>query len=240
MKRLALCIQYSKYDFEQMKLTCRLLADLQKLHGKDHPELSFVFSVKKGAPVDRKTTHLMQDTFGDVRIFQGTRTEEGHPDGCNAQWAETMMWAYLERRDKRAKWDYIFTTEPDIVPLCPDWLVKLREELEKTDKMIMGVAHHDHVNGNAFFHYDYTVEKRMYGSPCGIPWDMNFGAENLKNVHDTGLMKNLYRAREVNEVELFNPRLGGIEPVFVHGIKDASGEKVVRDKYDLWALPSNV
>lgn len=229
--KFALAFQFCSYDFEQAKSTCALL---ERMEEKPNEEIDFVFCVKrdlKDAPLNR-LVEMMSRKFS-VQVFQGTRSDAGWPDGPNAQWCETMLWAFEQKRREKVAWDYVFTTEPDIVPLSRDWLKQLTVFVEGSGKSVVGVCHEDHINGNAFFKTEWAHENKMYGAPSGVAWDMKWAPGNLAAGADCPLMKNLYKRTEITEEELYAPRVLGIQPVFVHGIKDLSAQAIVAKKFDL-------
>lgn len=228
MSKIALCLQYYQGDYELMRKTCALIAAMEPDFNKDY---EFIFSIKRGAEVCPKTVGKVSEKF-KTYLYHNQRREEGHPSGPNAQWCETMLWAYDQRRQDKNDWDYVFTIEPDIVPLSPNWLHKLRTALYEEKVMpIMGVVMGDHpvphVNGNAFFKTDFCFEHNIHGAPSGAAWDCHFAYKMLPLTKDCPLMKNLYNQRNVSEAELYARRTPNVEPVFVHGIKDLSAYNIV-------------
>src|ERR1700757_595830 len=108
-------MQYCDLDFKTMKEAVRLILDLEP---KGNEQVDFVFSVKPDAPFDRLLANDVERKF-NVVVLNGSRRDKGWPEGPNAQWYDTMMMAYGNKREGKNKWEYIFTTEPDIVPLEP-------------------------------------------------------------------------------------------------------------------------
>lgn len=237
--KLALIMQYSVHDEPQMARLCRLIAAMEPAFNKD---VDFVFSIKHGAPTNNQAMALISEKF-NVIVFRGNRRDVGWPDGPSAQWCETMDWAYRETRPmyygvaagKRA-WDYVLTTEPDIVPLCRDWLAKLMAFVESAAVPVVGVDHGDHINGNAFFKPDYAALNKMHGAPSGQAWDMYWAKQNLENSVDCPLMNNIYNAADregCNEEMLYSERIPGITPVFVHGIKGNQAQDIIAKKFGI-------
>lgn len=227
--KFAIILQFSEHDCALASRTARLIAELEP---KFNDDWEFVFSVKSGAELDHVTFEFVAQKF-KTRVMMGTRRDVGWPDGPNAQWCETVLWAFKEKRDGKADWDYIFTTEPDIVPLSPDWLTQLKIFTESVGTDIVGVRHPDHINGNMILKPEFAYEHKLFGAPSGVAWDMYWAGLTVSRAADCPLMKNLYKRTEIGEKELFEPRALGLPPVFVHGIKDHSGQNIVAKKFGI-------
>ncbi len=227
--KFALIMQFSQHDEAMMERTMRLIVGLENEFNKDW---DLVFSIKSGAELNNATAELAATRFRTFTM-RGNRRDVGWPDGPNAQWCETSLWAYTEKRAGKVDWDYIFTTEPDIVPLSPDWLKQLQSFAEKANTPVVGVRHPDHINGNLLMKTEFAFENKLYGAPAGVAWDMYWAPLMVGNATDCPLMKNLYKRTEITEAELFEPRAPGIIPVFVHGIKDRSGIDIIAKKHKI-------
>lgn len=227
--KFALIMQFSEFDTARMVRTMRLITALQQDFNKDW---EIVFSIKTGAELPEDLAEHVATKF-KTRVFRGQRRDVGWPDGPNAQWCETALWAFKEKREGKADWDYIFTTEPDIVPLSPDWLAALQSFVEAVGTNVVGVRHPDHINGNMILKTEFAFEHKLFGAPSGVAWDMYWAELMVANASDCPMMKNLYKRVEITEAELFEPRSTGITPFFVHGIKDLSGEKIVAAKHKI-------
>lgn len=228
--KLAIILQISQHDLELAKKTCRLIAELEPAFNE---QWEFVFSMKYGTDIDNATAGMMSQKF-KTRVMRGTRRDVGWPDGPNAQWCDTVLWAFKEKREGKADWDYIFTTEPDIVPLNPFWLQQLAEFIAEHQEIpVMGVRHEDHVNGNLIIRPEFPMENKMFGVGGSVAWDMFWAPIIIPNAIDCPLMKNLYKRVAISDEELFAPRVGTIKPCFVHGVKDGSGHDAVIRKFGL-------
>lgn len=241
--RGVIVMQFWKGDQAEAAEAARLIADVEKCKRED---FDFVFAYRKGATVDYKTIQYVEEKFHQVLLFEGRRKETGWPNGCNALWAEVIDYVYRMQRDHGAEWDMVLTIEPDVVPTRPDWINALKDawKARKDDTVCMGHKYEGnhavapHVNGNAIF--CPNISKKIKGIAQGTPhnwaWDIYWASRGLlERGEDTGLVVNQYKQENATPEKLFQERIKGVAPAFVHGYRDDTARRIIRSRLPEWA-----
>lgn len=229
-----LALQYYDGDKAAAMRTARLIADLQDGVSKSH---KFMFVPRFDSSLDEETVHYVARKFS-VLTHKSRRREIGWPAGCNGVAHDIIMLALERHRSGEwAKVDGVWLLESDILPLKKNWLEEIEREWREAlaaKKLLMGAwsPHHGegfgHVNGNLIFHPTLAARVQgMEGSAPHIGWDVYHARKLQRHWWKSRQMINLYHARGVSKEQLWPE---GEPYSFVHGIKDSSGHRLVREK----------
>ncbi len=180
-ERIVVSLQYWEGDRDKALRLARLLAGVERMKRDD---VIFLIVHRRDATApDPETLQILREKFGTVHVVKGVRPGEGHPDGCNALWVDTVT--TLGMLAHHAK--YAFTTEADVIPLRRDWINVLKAEaaeMEASGKIVSGFwtaqGHEDlnyrqweHINGNMLVHTNISRKvHKIYYVPPGWAWDI--------------------------------------------------------------------
>lgn len=232
---MILALQYWAGDYQEMERTARLIVDVQPERTKKH----FVMFAHRfdAEPPSKDLLQYVKQKFDVLPTHKCRRKEIGWPAGCNGIAHDLMMLAQEKRR--AGEWhqtDAVWLLESDILPLRRDWLTLIEREwaeARKAGKWLMGAwaASHGpqgHVNGNMVFHPEMCDHIRgLEGSAPHIGWDVYHSHRLARHWWKSAQMANFYRATNVDYANLWPT---GEPFCFLHGVKDRSGEKLVREK----------
>lgn len=264
--RMAIFMQFWKGDQDEAAEAAKLMADVETCKRED---VDFIFAYRTGAVVDWKTMDHVAQKFNQVIPFEGKKCEQGWPNGSNSLWARVIDWAYRMQRDQGAEWDVLLTIEPDVVPCRPDWLDALMKAWshKQSDTIAMGHKYENgedvarwealppeekqrhpypvasHINGNAMFHPNLAKEipQISQGTPYNQSWDIYWATRGLMDRgEDTGLIVNQYKQQHATPEKLFKPRVKGVRLAYVHGYRDDTARKIVRERLEEWHGLANV
>lgn len=215
--------------------TARLITDLQPERTKEH---YILFAHRFDAePPDVETLAYVKQKFDLFGVHKGRRKEIGWPAGCNGLAHDIIQMAGEQRRVGGWKAvDGVWLLEADVLPLHRHWLHLMAQEWRDTraaGKLVLGAwspdhGEYGHVNGNLIFDPELWNRVRgLEGSAPHIGWDV-YHAHRLQRVWQKSRhMVNLYHATGVTSDNLWPP---GAPYLFVHGIKDDSGYRLVRER----------
>jgi len=203
---LVVAIQYWREDEAPALRLARLLADIEPARRED---VTIAFCRR----FDTERSELLAETFGycaakfRVQILRSEREGTGHPDGCFGLWAGTMDQLAEQWSDGRTEACSVFTVEADGVPLCTDWLDRLRYEhgrALRVGKRVTGAftegggeaARLPHINGSLIAHLSLWPDRpSLHRTPAGQAWDVFHAPALLAEAQPTPLIKNVYGAR---------------------------------------------
>lgn len=241
--KLMLALQYYEGDKDQAMELADLLADIQEAKPNDNCEFLLSYHAKASPPPEEIVKKLSK--VFTLHVNKGLRLETGHPGGCNALWHDTMHYCTLLNKRHPKRYGGVFTFEGDGVPLYLDWVNRLSQEWYESLGIyalghVSGPPEHPvtHMNGNAIFPMDITMQLRLTGCVGTLSWDFAHAPKLSKNWKASKLIYNDYAQRNMTEGRLFGektrtaiPYCGEkIQPVWVHGVKDDSARKLVREK----------
>jgi len=234
---MILCMQYWDGDRDRAMETSRLIADME-LQKQDRHQFLFAYRFDAQLP-DPETVRHVSEKFNVMKPHKGRRREVGWPAGCNGLACDILMLAAEKHREREWKTDAVWLIESDIVPLKRDWLDLIDAEWKQAlaqNKLVMGAWQKEwgingHVNGNLVFHPTLCLKVAgLEGSAPQMGWDVYLAEKFRPHWWKSSQMANFYRHVDVKMEQLFLPR----EPLaFVHGIKDDSGRRLVREKHGL-------
>lgn len=238
--KVLICLQYwnaweeeNEGDFRDAMALADIIAKIQSKPDKD---VDFMFAPRFDSDdPDYDTQQRLKGKFREVIVRRSEREAVGWPTGCNNLWHDCMMWAYRQVKEGKKDWDFVLTIEGDCVPTAIDWLAQLKDYWKKNfdidDTLIMGhMVEHGvpHINGNAMFS-PWLNQKfpEAYGTPPHAAWDMYWAPRFNEVAIDCPLIQSNWRCDTITKAELFEPRLDGIKPVLVHGVKDGSARAII-------------
>jgi hypothetical protein len=189
--------------------------------------------------VPRNFEQLAGQRFGRVKACMARNHDEGWPGGSNMLAFSAMMEMEILRRGEIAQNDGYLLFEPDCVPLTNDWLERLSDAWERArslGKEATGHWHQQgdettlHMNGNAIFATDFYGRHPDIGvGPALQGWDYWFREKIIPLSCDTDLIYQHYARPTITREELYSITKNGHHPVFLHGIKDGSARKAVKE-----------
>lgn len=229
--RLCIALQFWSGDRGVAMEVAKLCADIEPSFRND---IDFAFCARKDTEPDPATVEYLKKKF-NVYVMKGISDLQGWPLGCNGLWHDTMNWADMQVRKGRVHWNALITIESDGVPLCKDWLNRMKSEWRSAGKLVVGCyipgGEAPHFNGNAMF--DATITGKfpaLRETPVRWSWDAHH-APLLKQLgYDSGLFVSRFNTKTIDEATLYTPRLGNIAPAYHHGVKDCSARNIVRKK----------
>jgi len=237
-RKILLAIQFWEKDKKQAMDVARLIADLEPRHSH---QADFLFVSRFDCEHDQDTVRYVSRKF-NVHTHVNRRRATGWPFGPNELWFGTVDYVYTYGVEAKRMADYkaVLTFEADAFPLCPNWIQMLSEEWDTCRPAnIVGALQQypkPHINGNAMFSCDEKflewIARRVGGcSPHG-GWDYilapQFKTWGWKN-------SNLFRSwwQTATLVPERFDQLLREQVCFLHGVKDDSVIKLVREKYKL-------
>lgn len=243
--KILLALQYWEGDEENAYNLAKIVSDIEEEYNN---EAIFMFSGRFDTrPIDQKIIKYVSKKFETI-VHKGKTQKTGHPDGCNGLWLDSMKYANYLVKNKKKDIDAVFTFEPDCVPIKKDWIKNIHNEWREKQCLVLGhfVSQHkyisDHINGNMVvspFILDMIFDKKI---PEKQAWDVVlynefkylckqsneiFSIIDIYNkpIENLGNLLNATKIHDQNNYGL-NKR---IKPSFIHGIKDNSGIKLIKD-----------
>lgn len=192
-------VQYWRDDEARALRLARLLADIEPVK---RPDMGIALVRRFDCPASedlQRTYYHCQAKFSVMDMATGK--ERGHPDGCNSLWAGAVGSAAAMWADGRSPFESAFTIEHDGVPLCVDWIDRLKLEHNRTlsdEKRVTGALMDrpgpaPHVNGSLLLHLSTWLDRpSLHQTPRGQAWDIFHHAVLVAECRPTTLIKNVY------------------------------------------------
>ena len=237
-RKILLALQYWEQDKAQAMQVARLIADMET---RLSDRADFLFVSRFDCAHDMETIGYVSRKF-KVRHHVSRRRATGWPFGPNELWFETMQFCYEHtvEHERIPQYKAILTFEADATPLCPNWISILSDAWDETRpaNTVGALLQHPgpHVNGNALFSCDtgfmHWVVRQVSGCTPHGGWDYvlaprfkEWGWKNCNAIRSWWKTPTLAR-------EQFEP-LYPQGVCFLHGVKDDSVIRMVREKYRL-------
>jgi hypothetical protein len=172
-------------------------------------------------------------------VIKCNRFGEGYPMGPADMWFDLIMQAYDWKRSGLKDFDCLFTIEADGLPVTQDWHYRIRNEWKANGTPACGavsVCSYDgkdvpHINGNMVVSHDFCKKvPELVGCPAWAPWDVHFAPQIMAHGSASALIHNFYRKPTITKEELFSDR-NGIMPAYIHGVRDDSGRRLIRERF---------
>lgn len=237
-RKILLALQFWEGDKAQAMQVARLIADFET---RMSDRADFLFVSRFDCPHDMETINYVSRKF-KVRHHISRRRATGWPWGPNELWFETMQYVYehsvMDRRQSEYK--AVLTFEADASPLCPNWIHMLSDAFDDAQPAcIVGpLLQHPglHINGNAMFtcSMDFThwISRQLTGCAPNGGWDYIL-APRFKEWgwRDCPLMRSWWKTPTIVPEAFQKLREQGA--CFLHGVKDDSVLRAVRETYRL-------
>lgn len=236
-RKLILALQFWEGDRDRAMHLARLIADIEP--GKN-PRVDFAFVARFDTAPTPEAIQQVSRKF-DVWTITGTRHGTGWPHGCNEMALDLFQQAGYRSKPGRpwANHKGIYLIESDVMPMCKDWLQRISDEwdvAQESGKFLMGAwsAFHSatgHINGNLIARLDIALKiKGLESCPPKAGWDAYFAPKFYPHWHKSILQQNHYDYRANIPPEILFSCVDGVTPpAVVHGVKDFSAERQVRD-----------
>lgn len=239
--KLLLALQYWEGDREAAFRLARTLADLESKHSSS----ADLLLVHRGdcAPPDAELVSYLSRKF-NIFVYRSPRTTTGWPMGCNDLWFATLEWVWAMRDSKKIQaYPAVFTFEADGAPLVRGWIEQFRAAWDAAGAKVLGCEIDTgkcpkHINGNALFSCDlpflYWVAREVGAVGRGA-WDVALYPEFARRgAADFPGLRSYYQTPTVSSDWVAREREKGT--LFVHGVKDGSLLREVRQHFGLTPL----
>jgi hypothetical protein len=236
---ISLCLQCCPLDlgptFELVKLIC----DLEK-HKREQTEFWLIY--RKDVPlwVSKEFEKLARAKFGRGAACMARNHDTGWPGGSNMLAMSAMMEMALLYRQGACRNPAYLLFEPDCVPLAFDWIDQLASEWEITVaegkeafghwNMPGGLLENLHMNGNAVFRSDFfDLHPQWTVGSANQGWDFFYRDKYISVSRDSYAIHQLYSIPSISQEDLAAQLKHGKCPALLHGVKDDSARRAVRD-----------
>lgn len=240
--KLLICLLYWHGDLKEVERLVRLGCDLRKEITED-AELMFVQRYDSPAP-SAAIQLLAQSKFIKVHVWKCNRKALGFPAGCNELAYGILNHICIQRHMNGAfkDIDAIMILEGDCIITRPTWIEELIQEWEKgkrEGKSIVGTIQEPtpeyqikrHVNAVAMWDADIVrILPCLIGGPNQTGWDHYHGDSTVPVAMNSPLFWLDYRKPTVTPKEIFEDHP---DVLIYHGVKDDSGIRAVREKFNL-------
>ena len=201
----------------------RLIADIEPKR-RDDVTLALVRRHDCELSEEAEETQLYCGKKFPTRLIRSEEVGEGWPSGSNALWRGTMAKLCDPRAGDSSS--AIFTFEADCVPLCADWIDRLKDEHALTvsqGKRITGAVQAQpckHVNGNMVVERSLWFDlPSLHQAPPNWAWDCWHAATLLRETRPSNIILNAAHSDGWTE----GPLLAlSRESAILHGCKDDS------------------
>lgn len=235
-RKLLLALQFWEKDKAQAMEVARLVADLEPRHSN---QADFLFVSRFDCTQDMPTVEYVSRKF-NVHHHINRRRATGWPFGPNELWFGTMDYVFTYGVEAKRMADYkaVLTFEADAFPLCPNWIQTLSEEWDTLHpaKVVGALQQYPgaHINGNALFSCDHEFMKWIARSVSGcsphLGWDFALAPQFQKRGwRNSNLFRSWWQTPTL-PVERYEALLRE-QVCFLHGVKDTSVIRHVRNKY---------
>lgn len=237
-RKLLLALQFWEGDKSHAMQVARLIADLEPRFCE---RADFLFVSRFDTTHDSGTIDYVSRKF-KIRHHISRRRATGWPFGPNELWFETMQYTYEHAIDEKRIPDYkaVLTFEADATPLCPNWIPMLSDAFDQAQpaNIVGALLQYPglHVNGNALFSCDpkfsHWISRQVTGCTPHGGWDFVL-APRFKEWGwtDCKLMRSWWQTPTLTPEAFGQLHEQGV--CFLHGIKDDSARRFVREKYRL-------
>lgn len=230
---LILALQFHPAMVPQAEALLRLLCDIEQVKRHD---VEFCLSARRDVGTDDmdRLQRLAETKFAVVHRILGRRAGTGWPAGPNDMWAETTTRMSIARREGKTSMPAMLTFEPDCVPLCANWIDRLKAAWVRASGHGKDCCGHqetekDHINGNGIFRVGIQIKHpALYGCGGDEGWDCQHGHLLLKIGEDAPEIFQRYQWDNYTYENILGIRKHGKVPALFHGTKGMNGIAFVR------------
>lgn len=241
MSKILLALQFWEGDKAAANRLAKAITDLEPRFS-EHAD--FLLSSRFDCSVDPDIARYVSRKFNVFTHVNRTRREKGWPGGCNGLWFGTLdhIWD-LNRSRKMPTYKAVLTFEADAFPLRQDWIPRLHDIWDQANARrpvkVVGAlipGSYEHINGNALFSGDpeflFRMGRKVSGCRPDGGWDYVY-APMFKQMGwaDSPRIQSWWRCPTVTK-ETFES-LVAKDVVLLHGVKDDSVIRHLREKYSL-------
>jgi hypothetical protein len=233
---LVLVLQFWKGDVEQAMDLARLLADIEPGPCSD---VVLVFARQSNCPVTdivRSTVKHCEQKFEVWHMQVPVSDSKGYPGDVFDAWAgamATLSHAYCAGLKPYAN---AFMFEPDGVPLCTDWINRIRQAMQDAldaGKYVVGPRmrqlgrDRDHINGTAVWHLPFFVNSPfLHYCPPDVAYDVFHGRIVINNSHPSNVIHNAHGLGTLTEAAFHHFKR---ESCWLTSIKNDSARRLARE-----------
>lgn len=228
---LLICIPYWSGDHAAAKELCKVIAGLQPHHVGQTAHVMLIN--RQDMKLDRSMVETIAKKF-NTWTHTTMSPLRGWPAGANGMFGDTMI--HLSNRKVEKTYETVFWMEPDCTPMRPNWFWDLVLEWRNRHPKakIVGCRHDcngdgtgDHITGCALYHPNIARILPQICTCDNMAWDYQHRSTIVKNGGPTELIRNRYKARNVE------PSIMEDTAAVIHGIKDFSLINLVKKKFDI-------
>jgi len=225
MSRLLIALQYCRSD----AAVCFELGSLLAKLGPHNPLAGVLFWQDEDAPPPPPELIQALEEHHTVFVHSPPTCATGWPDGPNE------MWQWLVKNLLNPAfcpgYDHVLTTEPDSVPMRPDWsveLLKFHEAAVARGALMTGhvcTAPGTHVNGNMIVRRDIAARLPIFlrRLPKGKAWDYEHRELILQHAEDNPWLMSDYKCHRKDSIALWQHDKGKGVCGWLHGVKGWHG-----------------
>jgi len=233
---IALVLQFWKGDVEQAMDLARLLADIEPGPCSD---VALVFARQSNCPLTIRvldTAAYCAQKF-DVWSWEiHVDSRKGYPGAVFDAWRGAMGRLSGWYCEGASPYTNAFMFEPDGVPLCADWINRIRQAMQDAldaGKYVVGPRMNQlgrdrqHINGTAAWHLPFfTNSPFLHTCPPDVAYDVFHGRIVLNNSHPSNVIHNALGLRTLT-ADVFNHFKR--ESAWVTSIKDGNARRLARE-----------
>jgi len=236
---ISLCLQCCPLDLGPTFELVQLICDLEG-HKRDETEFFLIYRKDCTPHVPRHFEKMARHKFGRAQALMARNYDTGWPGGSNMLAMSAMMEMALLSRQGYSKNEAYLLFEPDCVPLALDWMDQLSTEWEITKaegkeafghwNMPGSIPDNLHMNGNAVFRSDFfDLHPQWTVGSANQGWDFFYRDKYISVSRDSYAIQQYYNAPTISEEALVSVEKHGKRPALLHGIKDDSARRGVRN-----------
>lgn len=238
-RKILLALQFWSGDRDRACEVAQLIADLQ-------PRLSsradFLFAARFDCEIPMDTVKRVSSKFHVHHFVNRHHRATGWPWGCNSLWFGTMDYAYtyLVEPKRRSEYKAVLTFEADAAPLCPGWIEQLSDAWDDAQPadVVGPLLHHpgEHINGNAMFSADHDflhwIARKVTNCRPDGGWDYLLAPRfKERGWANCPMMRSWWQTPTLTRPAYDSLVDSGA--VFLHGVKDGSPLRHVRDRFSV-------
>jgi hypothetical protein len=216
----------------------KLICELEKEKRAD-TEFFLVYRKDCDVRLPKFFEHLAGMRFARVKACMARNHDIGWPGGSNMLAASAMMEMSILQRQGICHSPAFLLFEPDCVPLSFDWIDQLAAEWEITKaegkeafghwNMPGSIPDNLHMNGNAVFAVNFSDRHGLLVGAATQGWDFFYRTKLIEVSRDSYAIHQLYSIPSISQSDLEAQTKHGKRPALLHGIKDDSARRGVRN-----------
>lgn len=236
---ISLCLQCCPLDLAAAMDLTKLICELAK-EKREQGEFFLIYRRDCDHRLPKFFEKLAGMRFGTARACMARNFATGWPMGSNMLAHDAMMEMGILAGQGACKAPAYLLFEPDCVPMSFDWLEQLESEWGITvaeGKEAFGhwnmpgsIPENLHMNGNAVFATDFFDRHPQWtvGAPAQ-GWDFFYRDRYISISRDSCAIQQYYAVPTISRADLEKVTKCDKRPALLHGIKDDSARKGIRE-----------